>query len=307
MRLRQLEAFRATMISGTVSGAAEILQISQPAVSRLIEKFEGNFNITLFDRSTGRLVPTPEAQLLYEEVERAFSSIDKIRHAAFDIQSGKRGQLDLACLPALGLGFVPSVIGTFATEYPDVYIRHEIQISAKVEEWAASQQVDFGLAEFPFHRSGFVMEDFCRTPYLLAVPSHYEVAKLDVVTPRDLVDVPMIVLTKACAGRHRIDQAFQAAGVSYRIVYETPLTNAISSLVAKGLGVGLIDPFTAYDFRDHPIVVRPFEPTIIFHVGVLYPGHRPLSKVASRFLAALRAARKPIIGPMPDAEPTDTL
>ena len=299
MRLRQLEAFRATMISGTVSGAAEILQISQPAVSRLIEKFEGNFNITLFDRSTGRLVPTPEAQLLYEEVERAFSSIDKIRHAAFDIQSAKRGQLDLACLPALGLGFVPSVIREFAVEHPDVRIRHDIQISAKVEEWAASQQVDFGLAEFPFHRSGFVMEDFCKTPYVLAVPSHFEVARLEVVTPQDLADIPMIVLTRACAGRHRIDQVFQAAGVNYKALYETPFASTICSLVAKGLGVGLIDPFTAYDFKNHPIVVRPFEPAIIFHVGVLYPGHRPLSKVASRFLAALRAARIPITGPMP--------
>lgn len=300
MRLRQLEAFRATMISGTVSGAAEILQISQPAVSRLIEKFEGNFNITLFDRSTGRLVPTPEAQLLYEEVERAFSSIDKIRHAAFDIQSARRGQLDLACLPALGLGFVPAVIKEFAVDYPDVRIRHDIQISAKVEEWAASQQVDFGLAEFPFHRSGFVMEDFCTTPYVLAIPSHFEVAKLEVATPQDLANIPMIVLTRACAGRHRIDQTFQAAGVNYKAVYETPFASAIGSLVAKGLGVGLIDPFTAHDFKDHPIVVRPFEPAIIFHVGVLYPGHRPLSKVASRFLAALRVARIPIIGPMAD-------
>ena len=299
MRLRQLEAFRATMISGTVSGAAEILQISQPAVSRLIEKFEGNFSITLFDRSTGRLVPTPEAHLLYEEVERAFSSIDKIRHAAFDIQSAKRGHLDLACLPALGLGFLPAVIEDFAVEHPDVRIRHDIQISAKVEEWAASQQVDFGLAEFPFQRSGFVMEDFCKTPYVLAVPSHFEAAKLEVVTPRDLAGVPMIMLTTACAARHRIDQVFQAASVNYKIVCETPFTNTIGALVTKGLGVGLIDPFTAHDFKDHPIVVRPFEPAIIFHVGVLYPGHRPLSKVAGRFLAALRAARIPIVGPLP--------
>ena len=307
MRLRQLEAFRATMISGTVSGAAEILQISQPAVSRLIEKFEGNFNITLFDRSTGRLVPTPEAQLLYEEVERAFSSIDKIRHAAFDIQSAKRGQLDIACLPALGLGFVPSVIKDFAGDHPDVHIRHDIQISAKVEEWTASQQVDFGLAEFPFHRSGFVMEDFCKTPYVLAVPSHFEVAKLEAVTPRDLIDVPMIVLTTACAGRHRIDQVFQSVGVNYKIAYETPFASAIGSLVARGLGVGLIDPFTAHDFKDQPIVVRAFEPAIIFHVGVLHPGHRPLSKVASRFLAALRAARVPIIGPMADGKPSEAV
>ena len=295
MKLRQLEAFRATMISGTVSGAAEILQISQPAVSRLIEKFESSFSITLFDRSSGRLVPTPEALLLYDEVERAFSSIDKIRHAAFDIQSAKRGHLDIACLPALGLGFVPSVIRDFAVEYPGVRIRHDIQISAKVEEWAASQQVDFGLAEFPFNRSGFVMEDFCKTAYVLAVPSHFDVAGLKTIAPQDLADVPMIVLTKACAGRHRIDQVFQAAGVTYNAVYETPFATAICSLVSKGLGVGLVDPFTAHDFKDHPIVVRPFEPAILFHVGILYPGHRPLSKVASRFVAALRAARTPII------------
>lgn len=74
MKWRQLQPFRETMMTGTASGAAEVLGISQPAISRLLDQLETALSLTLFDRSSGRLVPTAEAHLFYEEVCKAFSS-----------------------------------------------------------------------------------------------------------------------------------------------------------------------------------------------------------------------------------------
>jgi DNA-binding transcriptional LysR family regulator len=86
VNIRQLEAFRAVMIARSTTGAAELLDVSQPAVSRLIVQLEASLELTLFDRSSGRLAPTPEALLLHEEVERTVVSVDKIRELAREIK-----------------------------------------------------------------------------------------------------------------------------------------------------------------------------------------------------------------------------
>ena len=170
MRWRQLQAFKLTMSTGTVSGAAEVLGISQPAASRLLEALETELKFDLFNRATGRLVPTVEAQLFYEEVLKAFVSYDRLANVAIDIRSGRRGSLHIACMPAIGLGFLPRVIGAFAKTQPDVHIRYDIQLSPRVQEWVSSQQVDLGIAEFPFSSTGFESEEFCKVPYVVALP-----------------------------------------------------------------------------------------------------------------------------------------
>ena len=181
MNIRQLEAFRAIMIARSTLGAAELLRMSQPAVSRLLKQLESSLRLTLFDRTSGRLVPTPEALLLYEEVERTFVSVDKIREIARDIRSANVGTLNIASLPLLALGFIPNAIRQFNETHPHTRISLNVQMSSKIEEWAAAQQIDFGLAEFPFEarsfeRQGIGVEEFCRVPHLLAVPRGHRLA-----------------------------------------------------------------------------------------------------------------------------------
>ena len=99
MNIRQLEAFRATIVARSTIGAAQLLNASQPAVSRLLSQLESSLQLTLFDRSSGRLVPTPEAMLLYAEVERTFLSVDRIREMARDIRTADAGSPSAASTP----------------------------------------------------------------------------------------------------------------------------------------------------------------------------------------------------------------
>jgi DNA-binding transcriptional LysR family regulator len=292
--IRQLEAFRALMIAGTAKGAARLLGISQPAISKLIEQSEKNLKLTLFDRSRGRLTPTPEAALLFEEVEKTFIAVDRIHEIASDIKTANTGSLTIAVLPALGLGLVPRAIAQFHAAHPRTRISVSIQTSVKVEEWAAAQQIDFGIAEFPFARLGVDVEDFCRVEQLLAVPASHPLAKQRVVRPADIADTPFISLTRNTVGRHVIDQVFVQAQVERNMVLEAQFTAVIASMITQGLGVGFIDPFTASDFRDRGVVALRFEPRIEFHIGILHPAHRPMSRVAREFLAVLRTYRNEV-------------
>ena len=295
MRWRQLQAFRETMLTGTVSAAAEIMGVSQPAVSRLIDALEESLEMTLFDRATGRLVPTAEARLFHAELQKAFDSYDRLATVARDIKFGRRGSLHVACLPAIGLGFLPGAVAAYAAVQPDVYVRYDLQLSLRVEEYVSAQQVDLGIAEFPLDRPGFEREDFCRVPYVLALPRGHPLSRCAVVRPADLQSERLVSLSREAVARRILDTVFAEAGVTARIVCETMFAASLCTLVHNGMGVGIVDLFTAHDFAGTGLVFRRFEPEIEFHAGLLYPRHLPLSRATSQFVAILRQRRNDLI------------
>jgi DNA-binding transcriptional LysR family regulator len=101
-----------------------------------------------------------------------------------------------------------------------------------------------------------------------------------------------------------IDQVFIQAKVERNMILEAQFTAVIAGMIAQGLGIGFIDPFTAADFRDRGVVALRFEPKIEFHVGILHPAHRPMSRVAREFLAVLRTCRNEVLKEFPSCLPT---
>ncbi|MEN3382109.1 MAG: hypothetical protein V7608_2153 [Hyphomicrobiales bacterium] len=307
LNIRQLEAFRAIMVARSTIGAAELLNMSQPAVSRLLSQLESSLRLTLFDRSSGRLVPTHEAKLLYGEVERTFVSVDRIRDMARDIRSADAGTLNIASFPLLALGFLPNVIRRFNAIHPRTRISLSVQMSPKIEEWAAAQQIDLGFSELPyeaktFERPGFEAEEFCRVPYLLIVPRGHRLEGRGTVRPADVAGERFVSLTTNTVGRLLIDQLFEREGVARELVVECQVMAVVADLVAQGVGIGFADPFTAIDFADRNIVALRFEPTVEMRIGLLHPTHRPLSRIASEFATLLRSCKRDILAPFARSE-----
>src|SRR5262245_11623924 len=110
VNFRQLETFRAVMVSGSASRASELLGITQPAVSRSIAELEESLGFPLFDRVRGRLVPTPEGQLFFKDVAASFAGLDRLRASAARIRDFGSGILRVASLAALGSTLVPRAI-----------------------------------------------------------------------------------------------------------------------------------------------------------------------------------------------------
>jgi len=279
------------MVTGTVSGAAEIMGISQPAVSRLIDALEESLSLTLFDRTSGRLVPTTEARAFYEEVCKAFVSYNQLQIVAKEIKFGRKGSLTISCLPAMGLGFLPTVIAEYGKLRPDVHVRFDVQLSARVEGRVSSQRIDFGLAEFVTESFGVEREVFLRAPYVIVLPESHPLAELEELRPQDLANQPMVALAPETVCRRLLDAAFAEADVPLNVVCETPYSAGVCRVVQQGLCAGMVDLATAYDFRGSGIVIRRFEPKLIFNVVLMYPRHQPLSRAASEFLKVLRARR----------------
>jgi len=118
--IRQIEAFNAVVKGGSVTRAAEVLFISQPAVSKLVLAFEASCGLKLFQRGKGRLTPTPEARRLFAETEKFLTGVERIENAARAIREAERGELCVVGFPALSMRLLPGCTARFLRSRPDV-------------------------------------------------------------------------------------------------------------------------------------------------------------------------------------------
>jgi DNA-binding transcriptional LysR family regulator len=299
LNLLHYAAFRAIMLTGTVSGAAELLGRSQPAVSRLLDKLEYELGVSLFERRRGQVTPTPLAHLLLDEIERAYVSLEALSSFASRLASGEGGEISLAVMPALGINFVPRLLAEFRKDWPRTKVVLNVRMSVKIEEWAAAQQIDFGLAETPFRRSGFRTEIFSDAPYIAAVPCDHPLADRSRLVPADLREGPFISWTSFVSARHLLDQALQSSSVTVDAAYETTFSVSAYEMVKQGIGVAIIDPYTAVEQLDDRVKLIPFSPKIPFNVALLRPESRAANPAADALLELMAKRRDRLLAQLP--------
>lgn len=293
MNLRQLEAFRSVMLSGSVSQAAQALHLSQPAVSKSLGELEHQLGFKLFVRERGLpLAATPEADAFLHEVERSFVGIAALKHAAADIRNASSGTLRIAALPALAVSFLPAVLTRFRERHSEVSIQLQTRSSSTVRQWIANQQFDIGLATPARDMPGIAMTSFLRCAGACVLPPGHRLSTRDVIEPADLRGEKFISLALEDRTRHRTDRIFDDAGVERDLTLETQYAITVCELVLQGLGCSILNPVTANSFVPRGLVVRPFRPKVLFEYMLFTPKLRPTSRVAQAFIEALEAHRE---------------
>lgn len=296
MNLRQLEAFRAVITSGSITSAAQTMHLSQPAVSKLIADLEHAIGFRLFARTKGStLTVTPEAELFFHEVERSFLGIDGLKRTADNIRHLATGNLQVASLPALSFNFLPRVISSFHKLHPGISIRLYTFSSSTVRHWLANQQFDVGLATRAHEIPGVSSKTFLRSAGACVLPPGHRLAGHEVVEPADLAGEPFISLMSGDQTRRRIDRVFEDAGVERVHTVETQYAMTVCKLVMQGVGCSIVNPAAAADFVDQGLIVRPFRPRIQFEYLIHTPSLRPLSQGALRFIEVMSEVRDQMI------------
>jgi DNA-binding transcriptional LysR family regulator len=289
INMRQVEAFRAVMLTGGMTPAAELMNVTQPAVSRLIHDLQARLGLKLFERRGTRLVPTGEAHSLYREVERSFIGIDRIQQAAVELRERRAGTLRIASLPALANSYLPRFVGRFIATRPKLDLALFGLPTRSVLDWVATGQCDVGFAELPVEHSTVMVEPLPTVAAIAVVPARHRLAKRRRLQPRDFDGEPFVSLGQSTLLRFRIDAVFADAGVRRQMRIETPLSMIACSFAAAGSGLTIVSPFDAEAFHGRDIVVLPFEPRIDVEFGVLYSTQQGLSGVARDLIDAFQA------------------
>lgn len=304
MNLRQMEAFRAVMLTGSVSQAAKQLFKTQPAVSMTIAALEKEIGFQLFERRKKRLYPTPEAKYLYTEVQGIFARIYEVSQTINDIQNKQHGFLRIGCMPGPSNFFLPDLVADFLDTHPKVRVSMQTRTSEGVREWTASAQYDIGLAEVGAHEPS-VEQDAFVLPCVCAISVDHPLSGEPVLTPRLLDKQPMITLYPDNNIFHELDKGFDAAKAQMNVRLQTRFFIPALRFVERNLGACVMDPISVASYcsyaRPGKIVFRPFEPAVTMRVGIVYPTHAPKSRITLAFAEQLRSRlstlkREPIHG-----------
>ena len=287
--IRQIEAFRCLMVTGSMTMAARMMGVTQPAISRLLKDLQADLKLTLFEKRGTGVAPTAEATALYAEVERSFVGLDRIRASAEDIRTRRTGSLRIAALPALANGFLPRFAGRFLAARPQLDLGLFGVISPLVIDWVANRQCDIGFAEMPIANPGLEVVPMPTLARVAVMPENHRLARKSTLMPKDFEGENFISLKHGAGSRYRIDKIFSDRGITRIMRVETHLSEIMCGLVSSGFGVAICDPFTAGEFAGRGVVARPFRPKIPFEFGVLHPPGPQPSSIAQEFITEFSA------------------
>lgn len=286
--LRQLQAFMAVMETGSISRAADMMLLSQPAVTKLVQSLEAEAGLHLFTRHKQRLTPTAEAHLYLNEAENLFQNLTRLERLAQDLKTMVLSNLTVAAYPAFGISLLPRILNGFQEKHEGSTSTLLIRSSPKVGELAIAQQFDLGFSMLPVLHQDVVSMPIFRTSLVVIVPPDHRLASRDEVGPEDLRDERFISMGYDDHSMFVVDEYFRQAEVSRVIVGRVALSAAICEFVREGTGISIIDPMTAGGAMAVGLKSVRLKPAIHFDTHLLIPKRRPASKVNDRFLVHLR-------------------
>jgi DNA-binding transcriptional LysR family regulator len=292
MRVTEIETFRALMSSGSARKAAALLGVTQPAISQSLKRLENEAGFALFQRLRGRLHPTPEAKALLVEVERVFVGLGSIEHRIKSLREFGVDQLQLACYPAFGLGFMPRCLKQLMAapaKGPRPHVSLQILSSKEVRDRVVSGLADFGLMADEVSVQGLDPTTFAKFPGVVVMKKGHPLARHKQIQPEQLAELPFLALNPEDASRRRLESMLAKHGVNLSVSIHTPYAASICELALHGLGVGIVNPITALDYADRGLVVRKLSVDVMFSCLLAIPAGQVLSGTAKRFLSLMRA------------------
>lgn len=295
MDTRQLEAFAAVMTAGSVTGAARLLERSQPAITRLVQELEADIGYDLFLRKGPKVTPTEQGLLLFEEVERGLGALRRIRERAAEIAEGQSGPLLIAATSALAVGLLPGALHALEARDGARAVHLRTAAPEEVVHAVVSGAVHLGLTSLPFEHEGLRAHWIGQVACIAVLSEEDPLARRRQVPLAELAGRRLVTLQNPQRLRRRIADALARQGGAAPEAPPALETNSsvnAMALVRAGLGVAVLEPITPRGLLPTGLVARPLDTDIPYLFGVVSPLARPLPQALQALVdALLRSAR----------------
>jgi len=300
MTLRQVEVVRAVMVTGTIGGAAKLLNVSAPGISRLIKYTEKSLGIRFFQRQNGRYFPTPEARGIFEQINGVYKKVDDLSTTISAIGRGGLSELRIGSVPSISQVMVPRAIERVRRRYPDLHM--DINI-LKLEEAIDYLLLDKGecvAMSYRLPHPGLEFLPLASGELFCIVPENHVLAGRDEISAAEMTRYPLIGIDPNDPYGRIMAEMFARNKLTYDITIRARFGTTVCALVKAGLGIAVIDQFTvAHGGVPGIALLRIAEPTR-FDTYVAVKRGVPLSLHAESFIEYLRAEMR-AVEPVRDA------
>ncbi len=288
LTLRQIEVIRAIMVTGTVNGAAQLLNVSAPGISRIMKYAEGVLGLKLFSRQHGRYVPTQEAADIFGQIHDVFRKVEDLAYAIDRVKRGATATFSFAAVSSISQHVVPRAIRAMRKRYPDLKIKVDVIKIDEAIDYVLLKKGEIAALSYKLDHPSMLFQPLGPNSLVAVVPEGHALAGELHLTARQILDHPLIGFDRTDPYGQHIAGFFAAAGLEFDLSIQARYAHTVLGLVAQGLGVAVIDAFSVGDAPPPGVVCLPVDPPMTFSTYIATNVDVPLSTFAESMIHLLR-------------------
>jgi DNA-binding transcriptional LysR family regulator len=285
---RRLQVFHAVAKQLSFTKAAEVLFMTQPAVTFQIKQLEEHFNTRLFDRGHGRISLTPAGELVLQYAEKILNLSSEMDVRLGEMTGEIGGSLLVGASTTIAEFMLPRILGEFKSQHPNVRPRLVVANSETIETRVAEHTLDIGFIESPSHQPNLQTEVCCDDELMVICNPKFPLAKMKEVSPQQLVDHAFVSREPGSGTREFTDSYLRKAGVQpedLKLVMEMGSPVALNGVLETGLGFAIASRVSvAKAQRLGDLVAIPLKPRLIRTLSMVYPKEKFRSRLVTAFV-----------------------
>jgi DNA-binding transcriptional LysR family regulator len=240
MNLNQLKIFYMAAKNRNLSLAARKLFITQPAVTKGIQRLQEFYDMKFVDHIGKKLVLTDAGEVLYEIAEKIFELENRAEESIRDFQQRKRGHIRILSSESFGDYYLPRMIIPFSKSYPLVRITMNILPTDQVVNHTAILNNDLGFISYPVEHDKLLVKEVLEDQLVIIAPLSHPLTCKEKLAPDDLEGQLLIMHEKGSAPRNAIENYIRKTNLTVKIPLELSSNRAIKRAVEEGIGIALI-------------------------------------------------------------------
>jgi len=287
LSLRQAEVLRAVMVTGSIAGAARMLNIAAPGISRMVKHIEASNRVTLFTRSARGFVPTGEARAIFEDLEQIHYRLERINQHLGDARADGVADLAIGCSPGLGLSLIPAALADIRGRHPGLGLSLDVLHVEEVVPALLMRRVNLAVTIYAIEDRRVELTRIAEAGLTCLVPAGTPLAARERLSPADLDGEPLIGFERTVFQHRLLGDIFRRAGVTPTPAARVRLMSSAVALVQRGLGIAVLDAFTVGDTPPAGTVAIPLDTATRIPLFAIRDANEAPNAATGLFLAAL--------------------
>ena len=235
-----VQAFIAIAESGSFQTAAESLFLSQAGITRRLQNLEDYLGVKLIERTTRSVALTKVGEEFLPHAKRLLSELASSLTEIRDTGRLKRGSVTIACVPTVGVRFLPRIIQAYSALYPDNHIKILDHTSAGVSSAVLQREAEFGITIADSHHAELNSVPLLQDEFALVCRDDHPLSRHEALRWKDLEPYPLISIGQLSGNRPLLDRALEEQDVVIQSLYEVQRVSTALGLVAEGVGAAVL-------------------------------------------------------------------
>ncbi len=297
LTLRQIEVIRAVMVAGSIAGAARLLNVAQPGISRTMKHMESTLGIRFFTRKGGRYVPSPEAINVFGQLQEVHKKIENLQFSISQLERGRDVELAFGSVPSIANVMVPRAVAALRRRYPDLRIDIDIIKIEDAIDYLMLAKGEFAVMSYRFEHPSLIFEPLAKGHLVCIVAPGHPLASKEAVTAAEIARHPLIGIDPNDPYGGIMASIFAREKLDYEITIRARFGTTVLALIKQNLGVAVMDVFTVADIDPAEVAVIPLAEPTEFQTYVARRSNAALSSFAEALVERLRQTMEATVAP----------